>query len=377
MALTDKELLDAALIDLNLNEKRRLQALLREELLKVNDKLKKRKSSPKDFITTGTGVQPSGEKISTTGALSSFSGDLQEEKDKLTRQLVQVEASLGPRATALRREAPGVTPDSSAAYGGIKYVLKGAEEDGIVQLFQPGSTDQEVNPAVNTGYLLGQQEDRAKPKAPGEQRTISSTRIVDPERFLQKIYNEYTNDPQAVIAEKKRLIAVGELPAGTVVDGDANLAFRNAMGRVAAKISGENYRRIQADPKATLLTLDNGLEYFISRGTADGSTTRTQTSISTKDEAYATLNAALRSYLGREATEEELSQFTAQLNTFERKSPTVSTTTGTGTVISGGTEGASERMATEFARSQEGSAAFRAGTYYYDALLDAIDNPLF
>lgn len=376
MALTDKELLDSALIDLNLNEKRRLQALLRKELLKVNDKLKKRKSGA-DFTTTGTGIQPSVD-LSSGPFSGTLRGNLQEEKDKLTRQLLQLDRTLVPTNDPNLREALGVTPDSSEAYGGNKYVLKGLREDGIVQLFQPGSKDPVTNPAVSTGYLLAQglggQSERGTEGARG---TINMPRVVDTEQFLQRIYNEYRNDPQAVINEKKRLIAAGELPAGTVVDGTVDLAFENAMGRLAAKVSGENFRRIQADPKGRLFNLDSGLDYFVSRESAGATATRTQTSISTKDEAYATLNTALRSYLGREATEEELGQFTTQLNTFERSNPAVETITGTSKTVTGGTAGAGERMATDFARSQEGSAAFRAGTYYYDALLDAIDNPLF
>ena len=371
MALTDEQLLDAALVDLDNFEKRRLQTLLRERITKLNAQIKKQTKSArtgKGFKVTGTGVQPDVDL--TKGPLAvANQGNLQEQEDELRRKLAHVEASLKGNERVTQTVADGTTAGS--AVGGYKYVLLNEdEESGIVQFFQPG-TEQ----AISTGFLIYQEEDRAK--VPGGRRTVTSTKVISNEQYNQQIFNEYYNDPQAVIEEKRRLIAAGLLPANTVVDGTADASFRAAMTTLARKISTENYRRIQANPKAKLFTLDTGLDYFTQRGGIDGKGTKTVTTVSTKDEAYATLNSALAAYLGREATQDELSQFTAQLNTFERANPEVRTTTGTGTTVTGGAQGAMGRMATEFARSQEGSAAFRAGTYYYDALLDAIDNPLF
>jgi hypothetical protein len=373
MALTDEQLLDAALIDLDNFEKRRLITLLRERLLKVNNQLKKQSKTArtgKDFVTTGTSVQPNVDL--TKGPLAGVNqGSLQEQEDELSRKLQHAEASLEGNQRVIQTVADGSV--SGSAVGGYKYVLLNEdEESGIVQFFQPG-TEQ----PLSTGFLIYQEEDRAKPKVPGARRTITSTKVISNEQYNQQIFNEYYNDPQAVIEEKRRLIAAGLLPANTVVDGTADAPFRAAMTTLARKISTENYRRMQANPKARLFTLDTGLDYFTQRDGIDKKGTTTVTSISTKDEAYATLNSALAAYLGREATQDELSQFTTQLNTFEQANPEVQTTTGTGTTVTGGAQGAMGRMATEFARSQEGSAAFRAGTYYYDALLGAIDNPLF
>lgn len=371
MALTDEQLLDAALEDLDRIEKTKLRSLLNKRLAEINARLKKQKSG-KDFVTTGTGIQPEYKPGQPIYRYQS----LQDEKDDITRRLIDIETSLKPKETIIEKELPGT---EGAAYGGMKYVLQGEdEEEGIVQLFDPKTPvgDDGTRPAIKTGYLIRQGVERATPKRPGETRNIFETVIVDPAVFTQQIFNEYQNDPEAVMAEKKRLIAAKFLPPGTVVDGEVDAAFRAAMTNLAAKISTENLRRTNADPKSRLFTLDTGLDYFAQRGGIGGAD-KTSTSISTKDEAYATLNEALRAYLGREATQDELSQFTAQLNAFERANPTVETVTGTGTVVSGGAQGAMGRMATEFARSQEGSAAFRAGTYYYDALLDALDNPLF
>jgi hypothetical protein len=175
---------------------------------------------------------------------------------------------------------------------------------------------------------------------------------------------------------KKKLVELGALPPSTVIDGVPDNSFITAMNSVGAGISTENFRRIQSNKNLKPFTLDEGLDYLIQRYGGKGNV-QTTTGISTENEAYKSINTALKQYLGREVTKEELAQFTAQLNAFERKTPQVETTTGTDTVVTGGTAGAGERMATEFARSQEGSAAYRAGTYYYDALLDAIDNPLF
>jgi hypothetical protein len=373
MALTDEQLLKTALVDLNTFEKRRLQTLLRAELNKVNAQIKKqseKSTKGKEFVTTGTSIQPSVDL--TKGPLAPVKQDnLQEQQDELLRKLDRIESSLSVNERL--NQTVGFGTAQGSAVGGLKYVLLNEdEEQGLVQIFNPEDEEEDIN----TGFLIYQEEDRAKPKVPGARRTISSTKVIPVEQYNQKIFNEYFSNPEAVIQEKKRLIEAGELPRSTVVDGEVDSAFRNAMTNIARKVSTENYRRFQLNPKSKLFTLDEGLDYFIQRGGADKTTT-TETTISTKDEAYSTLNNALREYLGREATQDELSQFTAQLNAFERKNPVVRTTTGTSATVSGGTGGAGGRMATEFARSQEGSAAFRAGTYYYDALLDAIDNPLF
>jgi hypothetical protein len=381
MAKTDEELRNAALIDLTKEEKAQLRRLLTSEIEKLRTEIKADvKSSKSKYTTVGTGIQPKID-ISPSGVVRIPYGDTKQEKiDALQRKVSQIEQSIQPAGPISNVTAPPVS-DPNAAKGGGQYQLVGDnEDDGLIVYLNPEAPEDDKG---YKGYLIPQSTglrggeqvgDVVRPKT-GFVRYEHGVRTV--EAWNQAVYDKYSQDPEATANLKKRLVELRYLPQGTVIDGVPDAAFRAAMDTLGAKISTENFRRLQSDPRQRMFTLEDGLDYLSSRGGAGATTTGTRTTISTKDEAYATLNTALRSYLGREATEEELSQFTAQLNAFERKSPTVSTTTGTDTTVSGGAEGASERMATEFARSQEGSAAFRAGTYYYDALLDAIDNPLF
>lgn len=357
MAKTYKELLDAALIDLTEGEKRRLKTLLTSQV----QRLRILPASPTAKKSTPVGM----------GVTIPSSASRQDQIDNLQRKINQLDQSFKTKQSKTTVVLPSEdSPDR--AKGGAEYRLENEDEQaGKVQYTRPGETE-----PLTTGYLIF--EDKAV-QGPGLEpgKTLGVSNVVNIEQWNQKVFDKYSQDAEATIDLKKRLVELGLLSPGIAIDGVPDTAFRAAMNTLAARISTENFRRIQQDPNQRLFTLRDGLDYLISRGTTGGSATRTQTSISTKDEAYATLNSALRSFLGREATEEELGQFTTQLNTFERSNPEVTTTTGTGNTVTGGAGGAMGRMATDFARSQEGSAAFRAGTYYYDALLDAIDNPLF
>lgn len=361
MAKTDQELLNSALVDLTENEKRRLRSLLASQVQKLRV-APASKTTKKDsqFVTMGVSIPSTNSK--------------QEQIDSLQRRISSIDQSLKTKQAKTNVTLPSEdSPDR--AKGGAEYILVDQDQNaGLVQYTVPGATEDRVV----TGFLIFEDKPVQGPGLAPDKRKIGVSNVVDPGQWNQVVYNKYSQDAEATINMKRRLVQLRLLPSNTVIDGVPDTAFRLAMSTLAARVSTENFFRIQQNPNQRLLTLDEGLDYLESRGGAEGDTvTRTTTTISTKDEAYGTLNQALTAYLGREATQEELSQFTAQLNAFERKSPTVSTTTGTSTIVSGGTEGARERMATEFARSQEGSAAFRAGTYYYDALLDAIDNPLF
>lgn len=359
MAKTDQELLNSALVDLTENEKRRLRSLLTSQVQKLRvSPASKTTKKDTQFVTMGVSIPSSASK--------------QEQIDNIQRRINSIDQSLKTKQAKTSAILPSEdSPDR--AKGGAEYRLSGGDEAaGLIEYTRPGEAE-----VFTTGFLIFEDKPVQGPGIkPG--KTLGVSNVVDPAQWNQSVYDKYSQDTEATIDMKRRLVQLGLLPSSTVIDGVPDTAFRSAMASLAAKVSTENFYRIQQNPNQRLLTLREGLDYLESRGIAgSGTTTRTSTTISTKDEAYGTLNQALTAYLGREATQEELSQFTAQLNAFERKNPTVSTTTGTSTIVSGGAEGARERMATEFARSQEGSAAFRAGTYYYDALLDAIDNPLF
>jgi hypothetical protein len=386
MAKTDAELRDAALIDLTDTEKRRLRALLASDIEKLRRSPDWKRKTKGKYTTTGTGIQPN-VKI-TPGTVNLPLGVTgQEQIDNLQRRISQIEQSIKPAGPIDRITAPPST-DPNMAKGGGQYRLQDGmnETSGLVFYTEPGlgSDDIKLASESGSGFLIAPSKKRRGTSEVGEivqpKKGVVGfeTGIISVEEWNQENYNAFSQDPQLTIDTKRKLVQLKLLPPSTVIDGTPDVAFRQAMQILGARISTENFRRLQANPRQKLFDTDTGIEYLLSRGDAGDKTTSTVTSISTKDEAYATLNEALRAYLGREATQDELTQFTAQLNSFERANPLVATTTGTGdTLRTGGTEGAMGRMATEFARSQEGSAAFRGGTYYYDALLDALDNPLF
>jgi hypothetical protein len=381
MAKTDAELRDAALIDLTDAEKRRLRQLLTSDIEKLRKTPMGQKKDRTKYTTTGTGLQPD-IKVTPGVVKLPLGGTKQEQIDNLQRKISQIEQSIKPAGPIDRITAPpSSNPDM--AKGGGQYQLASAmdEASGIVIYTEPGQIAEDSN---YNGFLIAPSKKRRGTSEVGEivqpKRGVVGleTGIVPVEEWDRANYNAFSQDPQLTIDTKRKLVQLKLLPPSTVIDGTPDAAFRKAMQTLGAKISAENFRRLQSDPRQKLFDTDTGIEYLLSRGDAGDKTTSTVTSISTKDEAYGTLNQALTAYLGREATQDELTQFTAQLNSFERANPLVATTTGTGdTLRTGGTEGAMGRMATEFARSQEGSAAFRGGTYYYDALLDALDNPLF
>lgn len=96
------------------------------------------------------------------------------------------------------------------------------------------------------------------------------------------------------------------------------------------------------------------------------------------------INTALANFLGREASDDDVNEFTAALNAMERKNPQVTTTSGyrsaTGSsqsqsTVAGGGFDVSD-FADRYAKAQKGSAEHQAATTYMDALIDGIKDPM-
>ena len=96
-------------------------------------------------------------------------------------------------------------------------------------------------------------------------------------------------------------------------------------------------------------------------------------------EAERVLNAALASYMGRRADDDEIQEFVKQLNRNERFNPTVTTAKGvaatSGTTQTQNVEGGfdSTNFAERWARSRKGAGEYQAATTYMDAFTKVID----
>ena len=106
------------------------------------------------------------------------------------------------------------------------------------------------------------------------------------------------------------------------------------------------------------------------------------TQITTPDGAKRLVNQAMTSFLGREATKDEIDAFTKLLNEEERANPTVQTMTSTpsGSVmeqsqtIEGGFDQA--QFTADYAQSRPDYAEYRAATDLMGAFMSIIDGPV-
>jgi hypothetical protein len=110
---------------------------------------------------------------------------------------------------------------------------------------------------------------------------------------------------------------------------------------------------------------ENAVQVRQLRG-GSGSRTSRVVNLTNPDDARSLVNGALQQYLGRDATPEEVAEFTKALNQAERKNPLVTTPTQRSGGVSAG------QRAIDFARSQEGSAEFLAETQYSDWFTEVI-----
>lgn len=119
-----------------------------------------------------------------------------------------------------------------------------------------------------------------------------------------------------------------------------------------------------------------------SGGPKTTTSTSRSVSLTDNDTAHAVLDQALSTYLGRRASEDELSSFVNSLHKHERKNARVTTTTATtgggstssSSVTRGGSN--SQQYAVDYARAQEGSAEYQAATDFMDEFISAIKNPM-
>lgn len=88
--------------------------------------------------------------------------------------------------------------------------------------------------------------------------------------------------------------------------------------------------------------------------------------------AKAILNQAMSAWLGRQASEAEVSNFLALLNEQEKANPVVQDFSGDIAIQSGGFD--PQQFAEDFAKAQPGSGEYQAVTTYLDAFLSALSS---
>jgi hypothetical protein len=83
------------------------------------------------------------------------------------------------------------------------------------------------------------------------------------------------------------------------------------------------------------------------------------------------IDTSLKAYLGRAATEDEISKFAAALRAEEQANPTVVTSSGGVQTRTGGMD--AQLFARDYAAQQEGYAEYQVATKYLDLFLGALD----
>jgi len=110
--------------------------------------------------------------------------------------------------------------------------------------------------------------------------------------------------------------------------------------------------------------------------------TQTNVDLSSQGDAHAIFLQAAQSLLGRDPTKSEITSFQKALNSYEKKHPTVSTTTSNylgdqlqtqNTTTKGGVKDATRQiMATEDVKADPEYGAYQAATTYFDAMMQMI-----
>jgi hypothetical protein len=106
--------------------------------------------------------------------------------------------------------------------------------------------------------------------------------------------------------------------------------------------------------------------YAARKGGGAGGGSSTVVNLTNPDDAKVFVDNALKTYLGRAATQEESDTFLSTLNKVERQNPIRTTPSSR----SGGTN--PQLIAQEFGRSQEGAAEFLAATQYTDWMMESV-----
>jgi hypothetical protein len=192
--------------------------------------------------------------------------------------------------------------------------------------------------------------------------------VVDADNFTRNLRKQFIENPEEIVRYKQLLKDAGWYDGP--IDNRPDPAFFNRLREVGGIITDWNYYSSTID-NGPVYDLPGYLEAMAAGG--GGGLTRTTTTLSTENELYGALNQQFEKYTGRRVPDNVLDEFVQRVNALERQSPTVQTTTGDNTVVSGGAGGIADREAVQFAREQKGAGAYRGATYYLDALMGYVN----
>jgi hypothetical protein len=188
--------------------------------------------------------------------------------------------------------------------------------------------------------------------------------VVSADEFTRGLRKEFIQNPDRVSQYKQLLKDAGWYDGP--IDNRTDPVFLNRLREVGGLATDWNYYSSTVD-NGPVYSVDEYLKAMAAGG--GGGLTRTTTTLSTADDIYSALNQQFEKYTGRRVPDNVLDEFVQRVNALERQSPTVQTTTGDNTVVSGGAGGIADREAVQFAREQKGAGAYRGATYYLDALM--------
>ena len=170
---------------------------------------------------------------------------------------------------------------------------------------------------------------------------------------------EYWNfDPEV----KKRLYKATTQINGRAADESATLAKYREFLTYATE-----YNRVNSDnPKSVfeLMEMTGRLNASMREGRGGG--VSSVVNLTNPDDAKMLVNAALQQYLGRDATDDEIAEFTKALNKAERGAPIVRTKSQ----VSGGVS--PQQRAIEFAQARPEAAETAVRTKYIDWFIDKV-----
>lgn len=268
------------------------------------------------------------------------------------------------------------------AYGPTALEEQKKKDEAAAQGAGESKTPPKIDPLVGIGTTY------VSDHIPGRGQVPSNIAAVTTMSQGRKIiYDLYVNNPRGYKTVVAQLRAAGFLGENARSWSSVTGAWDDLLQVGAASLE------VDKSPASNVFQILAGLAarsaagYVGGGGTTGGGGGGTTTynasnvDLTNPDNAKTLANSALSTYLGRDANPQELKQFLAALNAHERANPKVvsqtTTTAGSSTTQSGTSSGgvSPQQFAEDWARSQEGTAEYAAGTKYMGALLNAIKNP--
>lgn len=211
----------------------------------------------------------------------------------------------------------------------------------------------------------------------GEMRYTAGTSYYDKTDKLSSVSNQYYNWDQKTKDKFLTQLSLAGIDTTSLKDADVAKLWGSYAEQAASYYA--------AGTKLTpwdILSKDREQREAYLKTPRSVTQTQTTSNLSTGADSHALFLQAAQSLLGRDPTKSEVSSFQKALNAYEKKNPTVSTTTSNyvgdtlqsqNTTTKGGVTDASRGlMATEDIKADPEYGAYQAATTYFGALMDMI-----